>query len=462
MERQLSRALACLTVSLLSSAAELQAQDRPAWPPASSAPTSPERTGTPDKVVLQALQANPITAPYAITTTWKKGQIVLSGRVGTSQIHDAAVRTVIDLGYPLRDDLVIDTGEVHRVALERSIAQPAASGWGPLAGSSPYFLYPPPLFGRVDDPFFGFEPPLVSFPPWAVGRSGPVAEPAVAARGPSGAVPQPDRSFSPGPVKGQIELTVDAAGQVFLRGLVASEVDKKIIEEEARNTPGVSRVYSELRVAQARSETPPPPPQPYQPEGSTLRPAAPRQEPQRTAPTPTPGATQRPPAEFRPVAPDLSMARDGQKLSIRVAEALGRSPALSGLPITIASRGDVVTLAGKLPSAYEAMLAYRAVEQTPGVREIVDQLQFPVPDENHPNPLRDKARPEDLEPYLSSQIRRHLGELAHVDRVRSRGDLLEIRGSILTEEEQDRAQAILRSMPLLRDFRLDAAFRRSQ
>ena len=94
---------------------------------------------------------------------------MLSGRVGTSVIHDMAVRTVIDLGYPVRDDLVIDTAEAHRVAL----AQTYAGGWpgagaayGAQAGSAPYFVYPPPLFGRVDDPFFGFEPPLASFPPW--------------------------------------------------------------------------------------------------------------------------------------------------------------------------------------------------------------------------------------------------------------------------------------------------------
>ena len=131
---------------------------------------------------------------------------------------------------------------------------------------------------------------------------------------------------------------------------------------------------------------------------------------------------------------------------------------LSGLPISVQSRGDVVTLAGKVPSAYEAMLAYRTVEQTPGVREIIDQLQFQVPDENHPNPLRQKGRPEDLEPYLTSQIRRHVGDLAHVDRVRVRGDILEIQGTLPNGEDPNRLQAILRSMPLLRDFRLEPTF----
>ncbi len=119
---------------------------------------------------MSAIRANPLTAPYAINATWRNGSIVLTGRVGTSVVHDMAVRTVIDLGYRVRDELVIDTAEAHRVAM----AQAAAAGgpWaapvaGSLAGSAPYFVYPPPLFGRVDDPFFGLEPPLLSFAPWA-------------------------------------------------------------------------------------------------------------------------------------------------------------------------------------------------------------------------------------------------------------------------------------------------------
>ena len=149
------------------------------------------------------------------------------------------------------------------------------------------------------------------------------------------------------------------------------------------------------------------------------------------------------------------MARDTQTLTRRVAEALGKSPTLAGLPIAVQSRGDVVTLSGKVPSVYEAMLAYRTAEQTPGVRDLVDKLQFQVPDENHPNPLREKGRPEDLEPYLTSQIRRHVGDLAHVDRVRVRGDVVEVRGTLLDARDQNRVLAILRSMPLLRDFRLE-------
>ena len=90
----------------------------------------------------------------------------------------------------------------------------------------------------------------------------------------------------------------------------------------------------------------------------------------------------------------------------------------------------MVTLTGPVPSAYEAMIVYRAAQQTPGVKEIVDQLEFPVPDEDHPNPLVQQGRPEDVEPYLASQIRRHFGDLAQLDRIQARGNLLELRGTL--------------------------------
>ena len=153
------------------------------------------------------------------------------------------------------------------------------------------------------------------------------------------------------------------------------------------------------------------------------------------------------------------MARDTQDLTRRIADALSRRSPLKDLPIGVQTRDGVATLSGKVPSAYEAMLAYRTVEQTPGVRDMVDQLTFQVPDENHPNPLRQKGRPEDVEPYLSAQIRRHLGDLAHVDRVRIRGEIVEIRGTLTNAGDRDRIAAILRSIPLLRDFRVEPEFR---
>jgi hypothetical protein len=101
------------------------------------------------------------------------------------------------------------------------------------------------------------------------------------------------------------------------------------------------------------------------------------------------------------------------------------------------------------------MLAFRTAQQTPGVRDVVDRLEFPVPDEDHPNPLVNKGRPQDIEPYLIAQMSRHLGELAHVDSVRARGNHLEIRGTLLDAADKDRVLAILRSIPVLHGFELD-------
>ncbi len=483
MDRHFHSGLMCSVVIALALVQVPAARGQQGYPPGSLRP-SVQRSDQPDTIVLSAIRANPLTSPYAINATWRNGKVILSGRVGTSVIHDMAVRTVIDLGYPLRDDLVIDTAEAHRVAVAQAVGGPWSSpAGGSLVGSAPYFVYPPPLFGRVDDPLFGFEPPLVSFPPWATsgnpdprvrqaglaqvtqpGAPGPGATSFQEARGNAQRQAPPEQA----PVKGNLQLTVDMAGQVHLSGVVASELDKQVIEDEARNTPGVSQVFSELRVAtQPTSEAPPPPPEPVLRPGMPVRPNPPRPEvipqpqpqPQPPAPEQPAALAPRPDAEPRKaVTPELAMARDGQRLTRRVADALARRSTLAGLPISVQSRGDVVTLAGKVPSAYEAMLAYRTVEQTPGVREISDQLQFQVPDENHPNPLRQKGRPDDLEPYLTSQIRRHVGELAHVDRVRVRGDSLEIQGTLPNGEDPNRLHAILRSMPLLRDFRLEPVF----
>jgi hypothetical protein len=256
-------------------------------------------------------------------------------------------------------------------------------------------------------------------------------------------------------------LTVDVAGQVFLSGVVASEEDRRIIEEEARNTPGVTRVFSELRVEAGHSDTPPPPPQPVirvEPEAKPVQPG-PEQRTVQQRLEGAPASIAQPANRPRnTAATPIAMARDNQPLTRRVAEALSKRSTLSGLPILLQTKGSIVTLAGRVPSAYEAMLAYRTVEQTPGVNQIVDQLEFQVPDENHPNPLKQKGRPEDVEPYLASQIRRHLGDLAHIDVVRMRGDIVEIRGFLLHAEDQNRVLAIIRSIPLLRDFRLEPAF----
>jgi osmotically-inducible protein OsmY len=369
------------------------------------------------QAVVDALRANPLLLPYEIRVTPDKGAVVVSGKVGTKQIHDIVIRTVLDLGLVPHDDLVIDTAEAQRVALRQSYHGPRA-GLPAGVGAAPYFAYPPPLFGRLDDPFWGFEPPILSFPPGYV-RGAPPVPPASPANRPARPAGDDDS------VKGRVRLIIDAAGQVFLTGEVATEKDRQKIEREVQQALGGGEINSQLTVAE-RAVTPPPP------------------EPMLGAPIDAKDGGEK--------------ARDGSPLTGRVVKALERRAALKAAPIAVGSRDGVVTISGKVPSAFEAMLAYRAVEQTPGVRDVVDRLEFQVPDEDHPNPLKDRARPEDLEPYLTYQIRRHAGEIAHIDRVRVHGDVVEIHGVIPPDEDQSRVVATLRSIPLLRDFRIEPTF----
>ena len=124
-------------------------------------------------------------------------------------------------------------------------------------------------------------PPLVSFPPWWRRRDRdrrcnsappgpwpltPAGSDALEAPGRPGPrwrelAHLPDwQPFDVSPVKGQVEVTVDASGQVFLRGVVTSEEAGREIEEAARSVPGVSRVQSQFQVLprHAADENPPP------------------------------------------------------------------------------------------------------------------------------------------------------------------------------------------------------------
>src|SRR5271157_4327042 len=92
---------------------------------------------------------------------------------------------------------------------------------------------------------------------------------------------------------------------------------------------------------------------------------------------------------------------DTEPLTRRVVETLKKRPWLDRLRLALESHGDSVTMTGRVPSCYEAMLVHRAVEQTPGVRKVVDRLDFEPPDETHPNPLVEKGQPEDLEPFIT-------------------------------------------------------------
>jgi hypothetical protein len=149
---------------------------------------------------------------------------------------------------------------------------------------------------------------------------------------------------------------------------------------------------------------------------------------------------------------------DGGALNDRLSQSFIRRPALAGLPIRVTVRDGVATLTGKVPTVYEAMLAFRVVEQTPGIHDVIDRLEFVVPDGERQNPLIKQGRPEDVEPYLFAQIRRNLGDLAHLDRVRVVGDTIELRGTLGRADDRARLDAVLRSIAVLRGFRVDPRF----
>jgi BON domain len=334
------------------------------------------------------------------------------------------------------------------------------------------------LMGRLDDPFFGYIPPLVSFPPWWRRRveNSPMPRPglvpgnaapgAMAQNGapgtmaqngaPAGANVPPGgwQPFDVAPVLGQVDVTVDASGQVFLRGVVTSEAAAREIEEAARSVPGVSRVQSQFQVIPRRAGDENPPPR----EGDPVQPRRVGADDVPPPPEPMllPNEPDRPAPGRAKAAALAPVGLDAQKLTQRVVAALGRRAPTAELPVKVRTSEGTVTLTGRVPSAYEAMIVYRAAQQTPGVHEVVDRLEFSVPDEDHPNPLLQKGRPEDLEPYLASQIRRHVGDLAHIDRVHARGDAIDIHGTLSEGQDRERLLAILRSIPVLHGFRLDA------
>jgi osmotically-inducible protein OsmY len=439
--RGLALVVVALAGGLLDRGGLAQVAGRASRPSATKPAVRAEPTGS-VAALLEAIEADPLTAPFRFRVESKDGRPVLSGRVGTKQAHDAAIRTAIALGVPVRDDLVIDTTEAYRAA---ALGQWNGTGV-PTGLPAPPYIYPPPLMGRLDEPFYGFEPPLVSYPPWWG---------AVASREPiHGAALAPDAMAmaggpAPAGTPGAVELTLDTRGVAFLRGTVRSLSERVEIGQKIARTRGISHVVNLLEVdpgVPSISDTPPPPPVP----------ATRGREPSRTPPPPRADPPPAP-AEDRPITP-APIAADSAELSRRVSQSMARRPALASLPVRVATREGVTTLTGKVPSAYEAMLAFRAAEQTPGVREVNDRLEFEPPDIDRPNPLREKGRPEDLEPYLLAHLRRQLGELAHVDRLRVSGDAVEVRGTVASPADVPRVEATLRSIPLLRGFRLESKF----
>ncbi|WP_435010683.1 BON domain-containing protein [Tundrisphaera lichenicola] len=414
--------------------------------PSTQAP--PPRAARPSEIelrLLRALQVNPLTAAYAFDTEPRGKKIALKGRVGTKQVHDIAIQTALALGVPVVDDLIIDTEAAHQAAaFAGQPGYPGGSGAGYAGGYTPSYpmtgfygsvpyIYPQPILGKLDDPFYGFEPPVISYPPYwgaLTGlRLGP--QPPPMAPGPMGNFQGQDNNQNAGPEAqpsaeipyGTVDMAIDPRGVATLRGTVPSLAERITLGQKVAQTPGVTEVVNLLNVqpnAPAPSDNPPPPPTPA------------------------------PPPDAQAIRPEVD------PVDQRATRAVESRAALSGLPVQVKVREGVASLTGKVPTVYEAMLAYRAVEQTPGVREVVDRLEFVVPDGTGPNPLIEKGRPEDVEPYLEAQIRRQVGDLAHIDRVRTQGNVLDLRGTLGREEDRDRFDAILRSMPILRGYRLTA------
>ena len=457
---------------------------------ATASPARSQQTGptagsgeadSPEFAIQRALAGHPLTAPYRLQVGRQGGKVVLAGRVGTKEIHDVAVRIAMAVTPSIDDRLVIDTAAAHAVAGVAAANAPApASPWPYGAGGSattylpgpagsPY-LYPQPLFGRYDEPFYGFEPPLISYPPWwggvAARRGDPWAAPVLNPAAPigpdpgppsSGAVMVPSNSVNaPGPAipEGSIEMAIDPRGRAILRGTVPTTAARIAIGQKVERMEGVSEVLNLLNTKEderplydPQSDVPPPPPTP-DPPVNRAAPNAPR-----LLPTPPANAPSEQPTREAPAG-----AGTGDSLSKRVEDALARRPSLARSQIAVSVRDGVASLSGSVPTSLEAMAAFRAAQQTAGVTEVDDRLKFAVPDGQKPNPLVSQGRPEDVEPYLLAQIRRQVGDQAHVDRVSVAGDRLEIRGSLARDEDRPRIEAILRSMPLLRGYQLEARF----
>src|SRR5207253_4417464 len=118
---------------------------------------------------------------------------------------------------------------------------PVAAALGPLPGlglMAPPYLYPPPLFGRYDDPFYGFEPPVISYPPWwgaiTTQRLDPAlaAEPAPVLEAPATATSPPSESLP----AGTVEMTIDPRGVAVLRGTVSSLAERVAIGQQIAQT----------------------------------------------------------------------------------------------------------------------------------------------------------------------------------------------------------------------------------
>lgn len=418
-----------------------------AWEGRSWAQQAIPPSATPEVRLVRALLANPSTAVSPITVTSRGGSLVIAGRVGTTRIHDQVIAEATRLGVPYVDNLIIDTNVAHQVAgfptpteISRApLGLPPNAWMMPAWGSS---VWTPSISPYGFDSPWVYDPPLVTFPPWWPEQSAyrreqdrrlaeslkPRTDPPAGPAAPQAESPASNTLELPPTV----EMGVDPRGIAVLRGTVPTELDKAAIGQSVSQFPGIAGVLNLIKVQPpelAVAKLPPPPPAP------------------------------RPPIDTRPVAIDQPVAPPAlEGLEARVSRAIRAIPALADHPVNLTARQGEVTLQGKLPSVIEAMLAYRAVQKIPGVRSIVDRLEFPVPAQRENNPLVSHPAQREVLGYLDAQIRRQLGDSAYLDHLDREGRRLTL--SVLAAEgpERQRAEAVLRSMPLLRGFEVETSF----
>jgi osmotically-inducible protein OsmY len=380
---------------------------------------APQSKSATEQAILDALGRDPAIAGYAIDTSMRRGRVVLRGRVGTHAVHNLAVQTAMSVTPAIDDELVIDTGEIFR-RQPAVVTGPVAVGMVPggVAGpqltsgwiaAPPGYIYPPPLLGRIDDPFFGLEPPVISYPPWwgrltAVRRAGLV-------RGPAGRVEQPAAPSAPADSR-TLEMDLDEQGVATVRGRVASDEEKTAVIEQLERTPGVKRVVDQIEVGA------PPPPEP----GNPLEEEVPK----------TPEKASEKASGLDPEARDAGPV-------VRVVD-------------------GVAHLSGRVESVVEAMRRYREAEAHPEVRRVDDRLEFPPPSGRGKNPLLEVVPRGDVTRYLEAQLRRHLGEAAEVNEVRFEGDSLVVRGTVADVAGRLRALAVVRTMAILRGIDVEPSF----
>jgi len=370
----------------------------PSWgqeanrPDHGSAPRPMPRGALPSRAdhLLEAIARHPTTAPYApMISAFERedGRVVLQGVVGTKVIHDAAVGLAIESGIPFVDNLVIDTAAATDVALRGASmagvgARPdfgygygygGAAGFAPTYGASPLsmppnyppptytpfgtgpggaptLVYPPPAFGYLDEPFYGFEPPVISYPPWWGGLSWRRTAEYAAHRGASNA---------PGAPTGP---------------------------------PGAGRAYGFGGYGVAPNQ-----PRPYGVDPRFQDPANGR-----------PNARGQGRNPRLPANPDA--ARNGRGVANGQADSDARSDNSKPLEImgevemTINPAG-VATLRGRVPTLADRIAVGQYLAQTPGVNEVInllnvsepeartDEAEGPRPERRNPRPRGERPRP---------------------------------------------------------------------